>query len=86
MLVLRKRLEDYANGACEPEDRADPPGLDAPTGAAGVRAQILGERPRRGLRGGAEVLEQARATYLQNEFSGARDRRPRKGQLTKTSI
>jgi len=55
-----------------------------PPGAVG--AQLLGERQRRGLRAGPEVLEQARSTYLQNEFSGGRDRRPRKGLITRTEV
>ncbi|MDP8916119.1 MAG: hypothetical protein M3M95_02735 [Pseudomonadota bacterium] len=85
MLVLRRRLESYAEGKAEPEDEAPPVAPERPT-AAGVKAQLLDERPRRGLKGGPEVLEQARATYLQNEFSGRRDRRPRKGQITKTEV
>jgi hypothetical protein len=32
------------------------------------------------------VLEQARSTYLQNEYAGPNDRRPRKGQITRTEI
>ena len=85
MLVLRKRLQGYADGRPELEDEAAPIPPERPT-AAGVDAQLLGERPRRGLKGGPEVLEQARSTYLQNEYSGRRDRRPRKGQITKTEV
>ena len=83
MLVLRERLEEHAaepDGTAAPRRSAVPP----PPGAVG--AQLLGERPRRGLRAGPEVLEQARSTYLQNEFSGTRDRRPRKGQITRTDV
>jgi len=82
MLVLRERLEDQAD---DPEPRGPAHAAASPRVAA-VGAQLLGERPRRGLRAGPEVLEQARSTYLQNEFSGPRDRRPRKGLITKTSI
>jgi hypothetical protein len=57
-----------------------------PGSVSAVGAQLLGEKPRRGLRAGPEVLDQARSTYLQNEFSGVRDRRPRKGQLTRTDV
>lgn len=85
MLVLRRRLETYAEGGAEPEDAAEPLPPEQPSVAA-VKAQILGERPRRGLKGGQQVLEQARSTYLQNEYSGRRDRRPPKGRITKTSI
>lgn len=86
MLVLRKRLEQYASGGEEPEDRAEAAAPAAGAPEAAVRAQLMGERSRRGLRGGPEVLEQARSTYLQNEYSGRRDRRPRKGLITKTEI
>ena len=83
MLVLRDRMEDYA----PPRDDAEVGRTSAtPHAASPVGAQLLGERPRRGLRAGPEVLEQARSTYLQNEYSGGRDRRPRKGQLTRTDV
>ena len=83
MLVLRERLEEQA---AEPDPAAPPrrPAVPPPPGAVG--AQLLGERPRRGLRAGPEVLEQARSTYLQTEYAGPNDRRPRKGQLTRTEI
>ena len=64
MLVLRKRMEDYATGGEEPEERAEAAAPAAGAPEAAVRAQLLGERPRRGLKGGPEVLEQARSTYL----------------------
>ena len=82
MLVLRERLEEHA---AEP-DQAAPRRSAVPPPPGAVGAQLLGERPRRGLRAGPEVLEQARSTYLQNEFSGTRDRRPRKGQITRTDV
>ena len=41
---------------------------------------------KRGLRGGQEVLDQARSTYLSSEYSGQADRRPRAGQVKKTEI
>lgn len=82
MLVLRERLEEQAAAP----DQREPPPSAAPLPPGAVGAQLLGERPRRGLRAGPEVLEQARSTYLQNEFSGARDRRPRKGQLARTDV
>lgn len=85
MVVLRKRLETYAEGPAEPEDVAETLAPDAPS-TAGVAAQLLGERPRRGLKGGQQMLEQARSTYLQNEYSGRRDRRPAKGRITKTEV
>lgn len=43
-------------------------------------AQLLGQDgQKRGLRGGAPVLNAARSTYLETEYSGEADRRPRKG-------
>ena len=83
MLVLRERVEDYAAEPEEPQPRAR---SAAPHAPGVIGAQLLGERPRRGLRAGPEVLEQARSTYLQTEYAGPNDRRPRKGQLTKTEI
>ena len=41
---------------------------------------------RRGLRGGAPVLEAARSAYLGAEYSGEHDRRPPSGLLVKTAI
>jgi superfamily II DNA/RNA helicase len=42
------------------------------------------DKDMRGLRAGYEIREQARATYLQTEYAGPNDRRPRKGRITKT--
>jgi hypothetical protein len=52
--------------------------------AATIEAQILGER--RGLRAGAAVIEQAKATYNRTEWSGSQDRRTPKGRATRTEI
>jgi hypothetical protein len=49
-------------------------------------AQLLAGAPKRGLKGGPETMERARSTYLGAEYSGANDRRPRKGRITKTEI
>lgn len=58
---------------------------EAPGGV--VEAQILGQPgQKRGLRGGKPVLDQARAAYLDAEWSGSADRRLRRGALTKTEI
>lgn len=55
--------------------------------ASGFEAQRLGQDGvKRGLRGGQEVLDQARSTYLSSEYSGGADRRPRPGKVTKTDI
>ena len=59
---------------------ADPP-------AGPIEAQILGqEGQKRGLRGGAPVLNQARSAYLGAEFSGSANRRPRPGVVARTEI
>jgi hypothetical protein len=82
MLVVREQVEDSAG---QPDSPPRPRSAGSPRMAA-VGAQLLDERPRRGLRAGPEILEQARSTYLQNEYAGPRDRRPRKGQLTRTDV
>jgi hypothetical protein len=64
--------------AAEPEPRR-------PAIAAFV-AQLLSGGQRRGLRGGPETLERARATYLETEWSGPSDRRVRRGRITKTQV
>jgi hypothetical protein len=60
---------------------------DAPSPAGPIEAQILGqEGHKRGLRGGAPVLNQARSAYLGAEFSGAANRRPKPGVVARTEI
>jgi hypothetical protein len=50
-------------------------------------AHIMGQTgQKRGLRGGQEVLDTARSTYLGTEYSGPADRRPRAGLIKKTEI
>jgi hypothetical protein len=72
------------------ETVAEPPSPKAvvqPSAAAVFAAQILGQDgQKRGLRGGSETLEKARATYLGAEWSGQADRRPKAGKITKTEI
>jgi hypothetical protein len=54
---------------------------------AAFAAQVLGQGgQKRGLRGGPETLEHARATYLETEWSGPSDRRIQTGRITKTEI
>jgi hypothetical protein len=55
-----------------------PTNLDAHLIAQGART--------RGLRGGQEVLDTARSTYLETEYSGPNDRRATTGRITKTEI
>ena len=50
-------------------------------------AHLMGQSgQKRGLRGGQEVLDTARSTYLGTEYSGTADRRPRAGLIKKTEI
>lgn len=54
---------------------------------AAFAAHIMGQSgQKRGLRGGQEVLDTARSTYLGTEYSGPADRRPPTGLLKKTNI
>ena len=85
LFLARERMEEHAEPAHEPALKAAPSPV-LPAADPGVTAQLMGERERRGLRAGYEVREQARATYLQTEFAGPNDRRPRKGRITKTEI
>jgi hypothetical protein len=56
-------------------------------GPSAFAAQLLGQDGvKRGLKGGQEVLDQARSTYLRAEHSGEGDRRPQPGQAKKTDI
>jgi hypothetical protein len=63
------------------ETASTPPPEDGLAGAAAYHAQLLGGAPRRGLKGGPETLEEARHTYLETEYSGPADRRPKKGNI-----
>lgn len=59
----------------------------APPPAAAFAAQVLGQPgKKRGLKGGPEVLDAARSTYLSREFSGTKDRRPSPGERRKAEI
>lgn len=69
------------------EHAVPPPPRAKDDAAAAFEAQRLGQGgAKRGLRGGQEVLDQARSTYLSSEYSGAADRRPRPGVIKKTEI
>lgn len=66
---------------------ASEPTAPPPAGGAVFAAQVMGqEGQKRGLRGGPPVLQQARSAYLETEWSGRLDRRPKRGQVTKTEI
>ena len=69
----------------EPASRLEP-APDAVTGSA-FDAQLLGqEGQKRGLRAGSTVIDTAKASYNRTEWSGSKDRRARKGGITKTEI
>jgi len=64
--------------------RAEPASLNFD---AAYVAQLYGQPgEKRGLRGGAPVIEAARAAYLEAEYSGEHDRRPPQGLIMKTAI
>src|SRR6185503_13089335 len=63
------------------------PQPEEPPAEAAFTAQVLGQTgQKRGLKGGAPVLDQARSAYLGAAFSGPEDRRPPPGKVTKTEI
>ena len=67
--------------------RTVPRGGAIPPGAATFDAQLLGQHnERRGLRGGPAVIDRASASYNTVEWSGAKDRRSRKGGQAKTDV
>ncbi|WP_304168032.1 hypothetical protein [Phenylobacterium aquaticum] len=80
----------------ETEDRSLPvpvgpvtsPGPDrAEAGPSAFSAHLIGQDgQRRGLRGGPETLGAAKSAYVRTEWSGAADRRARKGGTHKTEI
>lgn len=63
------------------------PAPEIPAGASAFDAHLLGQDgQKRGLRAGPAVIDTAAATYNRTEWSGAKDRRARKGGITKTEI
>ena len=81
-LVPAGPLIDEASGSATPAEQLSP--ADP---AAAFAAQIMGQTgQRRGLKGGPPVLNAARATYLEAEYSGEKDRRPPAGILKKTDL
>ena len=87
LVLLRRRMEEYAAGVDPAPGGETAPAPERGAAEAAVQAHLLGqEGQKRGLRGGSEVLDKARSTYLEREFSGRFDRRPRKGRLAKTEI
>lgn len=69
-----------AQETAETAGRPAGPAARAGEGPAVFAAQMMGQKgQRRGLKGGPVVLDAARTAYLETEYSGARDRRPRAG-------
>ena len=69
------------------EQPAPPPQPPRRGAFAAFAAHLMGQSgQKRGLRGGQEVLDTARSTYLGTEFSGPADRRPKAGLIKKTEI
>lgn len=75
--------------ADEPPVPAPEPPAAAPSPAqpSAFTAQMIGQAGvRKGLKGGPPVLDAARGAYLETEYSGPRDRRPRPGKAGRTDI
>ncbi|KQV55288.1 MULTISPECIES: hypothetical protein [unclassified Caulobacter] len=69
------------------DETPPPPRPPRREGFAAFAAHVMGQSgQKRGLRGGQEVLDTARSTYLGTEYSGEADRRPKAGLLKKTNI
>jgi hypothetical protein len=63
------------------------PPTTPPRPPTNLDAHLAAQQARvRGLRGGQNVLETARNTYLQTEYSGLDDRRLQVGKITKTDV
>ena len=63
------------------------PAAPKPSADPAFAAQLMGQDgQKRGLKGGAPVLDAARSTYLGREYSGANERRPTTGKTTRTEI
>ena len=69
------------------DEEPAPPPQPRRSGFATFAAHVMGQSgQKRGLRGGQEVLDNARSTYLGTEYSGTADRRPKAGLIKKTEI
>lgn len=64
-----------------------PPESPLAEGAAALSAHLLGQKgARRGLKGGAPVLDAAKEAYETTEWSGGADRRKKSGRRARTKI
>lgn len=61
--------------------------VSAPAHPSAFAAQVLGQPGvKKGLKGGAPVLETARDVYLDAEYSGVKDRRRKPGGKASTDV
>lgn len=83
----RHETEEEVAPSVENEDEGPAPTPPRREGFAAFAAHLMGQSgQKRGLRGGQEVLNAARSTYLGTEYSGPADRRPKTGLIKKTNI
>ncbi|MBQ1562100.1 MULTISPECIES: hypothetical protein [Caulobacter] len=83
----RRESQEEVVFVVEDETPSPPPEPPRRGSFAAFAAHLMGQRgQKRGLRGGQEVLDAARSTYLGTEYSGESDRRPKAGLLKKTNI
>ncbi len=71
------------------KDGTGAPASPAATPAAdpAFSAQLMGQTgQKRGLKGGAPVLDAARSAYLGTEYSGSNERRPPAGKAKRTDV
>ena len=72
-------------GPVENETPASP--AATPTADPAYSAQLMGQAgQKRGLKGGAPVLDAARSAYLGTEYSGSNERRPPAGKAKRTDV
>jgi hypothetical protein len=80
-----RRASDRVADAQDSHTAAPSPA--APPADPAFAAQLITQGTvKRGLRGGKEVLDAARTSYLKTEWSGPADRRPAQGILTRTKV
>ena len=69
------------------EDASPASPAAAPGADPAFSAQLMGQTgQKRGLKGGAPVLDAARSAYLGTEYSGSNERRPPVGKAKKTDV
>ena len=85
-LVPVGKVVDETPDPASPAASPTPSNGPADPGAA-FTAQMMGQKgQRRGIKGGPPVMDAARATYLEAEYAGDKDRRPPTGLIRKTEL